>query len=149
RLGSIYLLSRPGELPLVKLADLGPTRVAERGPRDARAVRRRSFAAPEHLALERIRGDAGDQRADVYALGAVLYTLCTGLPLYSRPPTRDLLRAHLYAPPPMLDAQSRAAGVPPEMAALWHKALAKRPADRYATIEQLAADLLRIGRSEP
>lgn len=152
RLASIYLLSRPGEAPRVKLADLGLTRVAELSPRDARAVgRRQIFGAPENLAPERIRGGDGngDERSDVYALGATLYTLCTGKPLFGGRSLGQLLRAHLYAPPPLLDAGSLLAGVPPQMDALLHKALAKRPEDRYATVEQLEADLLRIGRGEP
>lgn len=150
RLASIYLLSRPGEAPRVKLADLGLTRVAELAPADARAVgRRQIFGAPESLAPERIRGGDGDERSDVYALGATLYTLCTGKPLFGGRSLGQLLRAHLYAPPPLLDAASLLAGVPPQMAALLHKALAKRPEDRYTTVEQLEADLLRIGRGEP
>jgi HEAT repeat protein len=150
RLASIYLLSRPGEVPRVKLADLGLTRVAELSPREAREVgRRQIFGAPENLAPERIRGGDGDERSDVYALGATLYTLCTGRPLFGGRPLGKLLRAHLYAPPPLLDEQSLLAGVPPHMDALLHKALAKRPADRYATVEQREADLLRIGRGEP
>ncbi len=150
RLTSIYLLSLPGEPPRVKLVDLGLTHDAELGPRDARAAgRRQIFGAPEHLAPERIRGSDGDERSDVYALGAVLYTLCTGTPVYGRPPLGALLRAHLHAPPPPLTAAALIAGVPPHMNALLHKALAKRPEDRYTTVEQLEADLLRIGRSEP
>lgn len=150
RLASIYLLSRPGEAPRVKLADLGLTRVAELSPREARAVgRRQIFGAPENLAPERIHGGDGDERSDVYALGATLYTLCTGKPLFGGRSLGQLLRAHLYAPPPLLDARSVLAGVPPQMDALLHKALAKRPEDRYTTVEQLEADLLRIGRGEP
>ncbi len=150
RLASIYLLSRPGEAPRVKLADLGLTRVAELSPRDARAVgRHQIFGAPENLAPERIHGGDGDERSDVYALGATLYTLCTGKPLFAGRSLGQLLRAHLYAPPPLLDSGSLLAGVPPQMDALLHKALAKRPEDRYTTVEQLEADLLRIGRGEP
>lgn len=150
RLDSIYLLSRPGEPPRVKLVDLGLTHDAELAPPDAQVARdRQVFGAPEQLVPERIRGGDGDERSDVYALGAALYELCTGLPVFGRRSPGELRRAHLYAPQPLLDAESLAAGVPEPMNALLHKALAKRPADRYATVEQLEADLLRIGRSEP
>jgi HEAT repeat protein len=149
RLGSIYVLERPGELPLVKLADFGQTRVTALSFCERRSVGVRQIdGAPEHLAPERIRGGAGDERADVYALGAVLYRLCSGEPLFGRPGLGELLRAHLYAPPPKLPPQTLATGVPRDMDALLQKALAKVPAERYATVEQLEADLLRIARNE-
>jgi serine/threonine-protein kinase len=82
------------------------------------------------MAPELIRGGTVDGRADVYALGVLLYQLLTGaLPFWSEDPF-ELERLHLAAPPPR---PGRVAPVPPSVDAVVERALAKRPEDRIPT----------------
>ncbi len=96
-----------------------------------------SYASPEQLT-----GKKGvDARADVYALGIVLYELISG----ARPFLADTV-AHLAAmvltetPPPL---KSRVPEVPAPIDAIVTKALSKRAAERYPSAAELAADLER------
>jgi serine/threonine protein kinase len=78
-----------------------------------------------------------DGRADLYALGVVLYQMVTGrTPFWGSTP--QVMHAHVYEPPP---APSSIAAVTPAMEAVILRALAKNPAGRYPTGAALAADL--------
>ena len=88
------------------------------------------FMAPEHL-----RGEQTDARSDVYALGCVLHAALTGTPPFRRDTVPATITAHLQEPPPR---PSTTPGVPPAMDAVVARALAKDPADRFASAGDLA-----------
>ena len=78
-----------------------------------------AFVAPEAL-----RDDAVDGRADVYALGCVLYRMLTGTAPFNRESDAATITAHLHDPPPR---PSQAGGVPPALDDVIARALAKDP----------------------
>src|SRR6266542_1520765 len=90
----------------------------------------------DYLAPEVISGDAADGRADVYALGIVLYEMLTGfVPFAGRDPTQ-MLRAHCEEPIPALPNT-----VPLPVREVVERALHKDPHERYATAGDLARAL--------
>jgi serine/threonine-protein kinase len=90
-----------------------------------------------YTAPERFQGLPADHRADVYSLGCTLYQLLTGEIPFPRPSQAAMMAAHLNDPPP---APSRIrAGLPAGLDAVITTALAKTPADRYPTCNDLAA----------
>jgi WD40 repeat protein len=93
------------------------------------------MGTPAYMPPEQARGEPVDERADVYALGALLYHLLAGTAPY--PSSAD--RSVLAGPPPPLDA-----GVPRDLAAIVDKAMAREPAGRYPTARELAEDLRRF-----
>ncbi len=90
-----------------------------------------AFVAPEAL-----RDDPVDGRADVYALGCILYRICAGEPPFPREHDAATIAAHLSDSPPLLSEHSSA---PEALDAVITKALAKAPEDRFATAGQFAA----------
>lgn len=110
---------------VVRLAD-AETRVTDSGE----FVGTVDFMAPEHL-----RGERTDARSDVYALGCVLHTTLTGTPPFRRDTVPATIAGHLHEPPPRPSATP---GVPAAMDAVVARALAKDPADRYASAGDLA-----------
>ncbi len=94
------------------------------------------------MPLEQAEGAATDARADVYAIGAILYFVLSGCLPYEGRPTLPMLAAMLAGPPP--DLAARVVGLPADLLAIVRKAMARAPADRYATAQELAADLRRF-----
>lgn len=90
------------------------------------------LGTPEYMAPEQIRGRRGDARVDVYALGLVLYRMIAGVAAYeAQETTRALFKAKLnQAPRPLREVSPN---VDPALASAVMRALATRPADRYAT----------------
>src|SRR5690242_15805116 len=93
------------------------------------------FMSPEHL-----RGERTTARSDVYAVGCLLYCCLTGKPPFQRQSMPATIRAHLDESPPRA---SDTPGVPRAFDAVIERALAKDPADRYAS----AGDLGRAARA--
>jgi serine/threonine-protein kinase len=80
-----------------------------------------------------------DHRTDVYSLGATLYELLTGRPAVAGQDRQEILKRIADEEP----ARATDWGVPPDLGTIVLKALAKEPADRYATAQELADDLGR------
>lgn len=88
-----------------------------------------------YMAPEAITGAEADGRADLYAVGAVLYELLAGRPPFCADTPLAVLSQILHAPVPPL--RSVALGVPPFVEHLVLKLLAKDPDERYASAEQV------------
>jgi YVTN family beta-propeller protein len=118
----------------VYLADFGLTRrLAEHGISGEHGL---SLGTPAYVAPEQIRGDNVDGRSDVYSLGCLLYECLTGQAPFRRDSELAVLWSHLEEPPP------KARDVRPELGegvdAVFEKALAKNPEERYRTGADLA-----------
>ena len=97
---------------------------------------------PAYMAPEQARGEIVDVRADVYAIGAVLYELLAGKSPHADETPRAMLDRVIAGPPvPLCDV---APAVPSELADIVAKAMAREPADRYANATLLAEDLRRF-----
>ena len=98
------------------------------------------LGTPQYMAPEQIAGDTNvDHRADIYAVGVVAYELLTGRPPFVGDSPQAILTGHLVQTPAPLSAQR--ADVPPDLADIVMKCLAKRPADRWQTADELLSRL--------
>src|SRR5215210_1480838 len=88
-----------------------------------------------YVAPEQIRGERIDARADVYALGCVLFHALTGSPPYQRERDEATLWAHLNDPPPSVS--SEVPGLRDAFEDVLRRAMAKDPADRYPSAGDL------------
>ena len=100
------------------------------------------MGTPAYMPPEQAAGAVVDERADVYALGAVLYHMLAAAPPYDEVTWERLLDRIAEAPPRRLEAI--VPQVSDELAAIVHKAMARDPADRYRTAEDMADDLERL-----
>ncbi|MBK7076627.1 MAG: serine/threonine protein kinase [Myxococcales bacterium] len=103
------------------------------------------LGTPCYMPPEQARGDRVDTRADIYALGAILYQLVAGTAPYDvsgahSAASGDPVWAQVVAGPPRPIAVI-AADVPLELVAIIERAMARAPADRYADAPALAAAL--------
>jgi hypothetical protein len=100
------------------------------------------LGTPTYMPPEQAEGKVVDERADVYALGAVLYHVLCGAPPYGGSSSAETLARVLAEPaPPLL---VREPGVPRDLATVVDKAMAREPAARYPTAKELAEDLVRF-----
>jgi WD40 repeat protein/tRNA A-37 threonylcarbamoyl transferase component Bud32 len=97
------------------------------------------MGTPSYMPPEQARGSAVDERADVYAVGAILYHLLSGSPPYRGNTTHEVLAKLLSTPPAPLPS-----GVPRDLQDLVEKAMASDPAARYPSARELKADLERF-----
>ncbi len=89
------------------------------------------LGTPLYMAPEQIDGGLADQRSEVFSVGVLAYEILTGKPPYTASSLDDLFKQITnFAPPPL-------AHVPGNVEAIVLRALAKDPAVRYATMQQL------------
>ncbi len=100
------------------------------------------LGTPNYMPPEQAQGREVDARADVYALGAILYTALAGQAPYAGQRSDVVLQQVLAGPPEPL--QRREPGVPPDLLTIVAKAMARDPAARYADAGEFAADLRRF-----
>ena len=98
-----------------------------------------SFAGTvDYIAPEQIQGADVDSRADVYALGCVLFQALAGRPPFQRDNDLAVVFAHLREPPPALSLLRP--DLPQSLDRVIERALAKNPDQRYATAGELIQD---------
>jgi serine/threonine protein kinase/tetratricopeptide (TPR) repeat protein len=100
------------------------------------------MGTPAYMAPEQARGEPVDQRADVFALGAMLYHLLAGVPPYNaRTATEVIAAAAASKVRPIAD---REPGAPTDLVAIVERAMAAYPGERYADAGELATELRRF-----
>jgi serine/threonine-protein kinase len=116
---------------VLKIMDFGVARVlgAQQLTRTGEFYGTIAYASPEQ-----IRADPIDERSDIYSLAIVLYRLLAGTPPFKADSDYALMTAHLQTPPPPLGERVPELDANTEAALM--RALAKQPADRFATIEE-------------
>jgi serine/threonine protein kinase len=100
------------------------------------------LGTPHYMPPEQARGLPVDERADVHALGAMLYFLLAGAPPHAGKSAGEALAA--AAEGSIEPLERREPEAPPDLVAIVGKAMAPSPSDRYPTARELAADLVRF-----
>ena len=143
---SNVLLDQQGGREHAYLADFGLTQsVGDAGPADGQLMGTVDYVAPEQ-----IRGDQVDGRADVYALGCLLFETLTGTLPFTGASDVAVVYAHLEEEPPRVS--ERRPELPVGIDDVLARAMAKDPAERPPTCGDLvdeAREALGLVRPEP
>ena len=123
---------------VAKVIDFGVAKAQHTFAPDAVFVGKRSYIPPEQAL-----GQAVDRRADLWALGAILYGACSGLRAFDAPNWQARLEWLASGRPPLPLPES----VHPAIAAIAMRALAFAPSERYATAEDMARALEDASRA--
>jgi serine/threonine-protein kinase len=124
--------------PTAKVLDFGISKLGD-APGAALTKTGMIMGTPSYMAPEQARGEKVDARCDVYAVGALLYAVLTGRrPFETDDPTATLAAVLTRdpAPPRSIDPT-----IPEALELVIQRAMAKRPADRHASMDELEADL--------
>jgi serine/threonine protein kinase len=133
---NVFMIARDGQAH-VKVIDFG---ISKSGKGETHLTKTGMIiGTPAYMAPEQARGDKVDVRADVYATGALLYTTLTGhRPFESDDPTATLtmvLTEEPKRPRELLE------DIPEGLELVVQRAMAKNPADRYQTMDELDSAL--------
>jgi eukaryotic-like serine/threonine-protein kinase len=132
------LITRGG---LVKLADFGiAARIGSR--RLTFNQLSNAVGTPDYMAPEQVRGERGDGRTDVYALGVVLYELLTGRVPYPADDALAAMRRKVETEPPLV--RRARPDAPVALEAVVYRALRRRPKERYQSMAELSHDLTHL-----
>ena len=135
---------KPGNILLAEghalIIDFGIAKalsVAAEGPHGSSGLTSTGLVlgTPTYMAPEQAAGDPVDHRADLYSLGCVAYELRAGEPPFRGDSAREVIGAHLADEP--VPVTEHRAGLPPALAALVMRLLAKRPKDRPQSAEEV------------
>jgi serine/threonine-protein kinase len=137
-----------------KLVDFGIAKLLAPDGTDGETTGRLGPMTPSYASPEQVSGGRITVAADVYSLGVVLYRLIAGrLPLDLRDASPvEVIRAVTETEPPAPSTVTRMSGRRQgtnDLDLITLKALRKAPADRYASVAELAEDLRRWAAGEP
>jgi serine/threonine-protein kinase len=144
----------PGSLQ-VKVLDFGLAYIVGSSRLTQRGV---VFGTPQYMSPEQASGGAVDHRADIYALGIVLYEMLAGKVPFEADSYMGVLTKQLYAPPAPLPAMmlepdaTRGAlepGLDREIDALVQRCLAKKAEERFSSMQEVVAVLDDVMRRVP
>jgi eukaryotic-like serine/threonine-protein kinase len=141
RHGLVHRDVKPGNILLTtggaaKVTDFG---IATSGGAGDLTVPGTFLGTAKYLAPEQVEGASVDARADVYALGATLYEMVTGRPPFDGPSDAAIALSRLHTVPVAADVLRP--GVPPRLARVLQRALARHPTDRFDDMRSFAAAL--------
>jgi serine/threonine-protein kinase len=139
---NVFLVDREGNPNFVKILDFGIAKVGSFQSKMTRAGE--IFGTPHYMAPEQAKGAAVDHRADIYALGVILFELITGHVPFDAETPFGILTQHINTEPPPVSALN--ARVSPGLEAIVMKCLAKKPDHRYASMEALIEEIGRLER---
>ncbi len=123
-----------------KILDFGIAKMLDGSSGNAHTKTGSILGTPIYMSPEQCMAQPGvDHRADLYSLGCVFFHLLTGRPPFNQEGIGELLGAHVYATPPTPSAIFN--GVPRSLDAIALKLLAKKPDDRYQSMQELVAAL--------
>jgi serine/threonine-protein kinase len=152
RNGVIHRDVKPGNVLIspqgqVKVADFGIARAMGAGTEENLTQAGSVMGTATYFSPEQAQGKPLDPRSDLYSLGVVLYEALTGRPPFSGDSPVAIAYKHVQeqpTPPRQLNVD-----VPGDLDAIDMKLLAKNPGNRYASAEDLRADLLRFREGQP
>jgi serine/threonine-protein kinase len=137
---NIFIALRGGEADVAKVLDFGLVKPTHDQSAVDLTSEQRVSGTPLFMAPEQAAGDRSlDNRADIYALGAMMYCALTGQPPFKAPSSFEVMMAH--ARDPVVPPSQRRPDVPSDLEQVVLKCLAKKPQDRYPDVKALGKAL--------
>lgn len=145
---NIFLNRSGEEEDIVKVLDFGVAKLMEPkfGSEDLTQAGT-IFGTPRYMSPEQARGLKLDARADIYALGVIMYEAVAGVPPFDGNDTISILIKHCNEPVPPLPESVESLQSMPGLEALIRRCLAKTPEERPASVRDLRQELEQLGDS--
>lgn len=134
---NVLLDPRPMALPRAVLTDFGIAKVLQTSAQLTKTGA--GVGTPEYMSPEQCRGAEVDQRADIYALGVLLYEMLCGRPPFMAEEFTAVAHSHIYEPAPAPTLFNPT--IPPAVQNVIMRALQKRPEQRFPTAQAMSTAL--------
>src|SRR5690606_8410736 len=131
--GNVLLTRHGDEEDFVKVLDFGLVKHIETENEQELTKAGLFMGSPKYMSPEQIRGERVDARADVYALGVVMYEMITGKVPFERENTVKVLMAHMHDAVPPIHVPD----CPPGLIELIMRCLAKQPEGRPSSMDEV------------
>jgi tRNA A-37 threonylcarbamoyl transferase component Bud32 len=143
---NVFLVRDSNGREVVKIVDFGIAQLKDGTGDGGKKLTRTGmiFGTPEYMSPEQASGKPIDHRVDVYAVGVILYEMFAGRVPFVGDTFMGVLTQHMFEQPPPLAHVNPQCAASPELEAVIFKALAKDPAQRYASMSALAEELNRL-----
>ncbi|MBL8603238.1 MAG: serine/threonine protein kinase [Myxococcales bacterium] len=142
---NVFLIKHDDDPDFVKLLDFGLLKRTDESPDEALTQTGLFMGSPKYMAPEQIRGERVSSATDVYALGVMLFEMLTGRVPFDKPNSVNLLMAHVTDPIPTLASVNPSVMVPSSVEDMVYRCLAKDPAERFASMDELIAAIRAAG----
>ncbi len=148
-----FLVDLPGlgGEDFVKVLDFGIAKVSSKLDESTKQLTstQEIFGTVAYMAPEMAMGTSDDPRSDIYSLGVMMYRMLVGELPFSEGNAFQILSQHVSEHPPR--PREKVPSIPEAVEAIILKAMAKKPGDRFASMEALAMALRRgsVGEDEP
>jgi serine/threonine protein kinase len=131
---NVMLVVHGDETDFAKVFDFGIAKLASgAGSQDNLTQAGMVVGTPSYLSPEQALGEEADHRADIYAVGIMLYEMLAGVRPFTGDSAMDIVTAHLTTPVPPLPEPSR---FPPGLQKIIERALAKKPGERFGSASE-------------
>ena len=130
---NVFLTEVGGDKDWVKVLDFGVAKLVDSKGAGALTQTGMIFGTPKYMSPEQAEGRPIDHRADIYAIGVVLYELLVGRPPFVADTPVGLLLKHIAEPPPPFADIRPGVAVDRRLESIVMRALAKSPEDRPQT----------------
>lgn len=143
---NIFLKDRGPEGPLVKLVDFGLAKICDTeiggDPTRKLTTTGMIFGTPQYMSPEQCLSRPTDHRADIYAIGCILYELLTGQVPFDGETFMGVLNQHVCDPPPAMRVVNPDVVVPAAVEAVIYRCLDKEAGRRPQSMRELRDELL-------
>jgi len=133
---NIFLVQSAVHRDFPKLLDFGLAKVGEQQMRPGSVVLTQEgmvFGTPEFMSPEQAQGKTLTASSDVYSLAVILYEVLTGKLPFDAKNAMEYIQHHVTGKPIPINQRAPGKTFPPLLEQIVHRALAKRPEDRFAT----------------
>ncbi|WAS91661.1 serine/threonine protein kinase [Nannocystis punicea] len=144
KVSNVFLARKRDGEEICKLLDFGIARAEDNSELTETGI---TLGTPSYMSPEQVRNANVDRRSDIYSFGVVLFKLLTGRVPFTGEAIQVAMQ-HCETPPPAPSSIAPAAGISPALDAIVLKAMAKKPGDRYQSMQEVGVALAELLRHE-
>lgn len=146
---NIMLIDFEGRRDFVKVVDFGIAKLMPSSGKQSQNLTQTGeiFGSPIYMSPEQCMGQALDPRSDIYSMGAMMYESLSGLPPLMGDTIIDTMQMHVSTPPQNFAKVRPDLQVPEALEKIVMKALAKKPEQRYQSMQEFRDALAHVQKT--